>query len=170
MLIPNIQTPDQVTDAQVDYLAGITQSLSRQSDFDIQNFADSGLTSPDVQQAFQSYADKNLLGDIGNGNATAMRMALNFHQEAVASNLSFWDRLKAWFTGLRTKVITIFCKVLAELGNDKDLDLKTILKQVIVVLIPALAATAGLVPLALSIVVSLGAMLLKYGASQVCPA
>ena len=80
-----------------------------------------------------------------------------------------WQKIKDLFGNLREKVKQIFCKVVGELGKDQSLDLKTIIKAVLLALIPALAATTCLMAVALPIVVSLAAMLIKYGVGKVCP-
>ena len=58
---------------------------------------------------------------------------------------------------------------MGELGKDQSLDLKTIIKAILLALIPALAATTGLMAVALPIVVSLAATLIKYGVGKVYP-
>ncbi len=178
MLLSSIESVDQVTDEQVTYLAGIAQNLSMESDYTIQNYADTAITSPDAQKALQSASAVKLLTD-GNAESTAFAslgpanggtngLALSsFQEDALLGD--FWQRIKNLFGGLRRKVKKIFCKVASALGNDGDLDLKKIIREVLIVLIPALAASAGLLPIALPIVVSLAAMLIKYGVDRVCP-
>ncbi len=179
MLMPNINSADQVTDEQAAYLAGIAQTLSAQDDFAIQNFADTTITSPDAQQALQSenalgmledMAPQDVAFDIFNpmGNEGDAFALSSYQENSIFTGL--WDRIKVLFSGLRRKVQRVFCKVVTALGSDEALDIKKIIKDVLVALIPALAAASGLMPVALPLVVSLAAMLFKYRVSKVYPA
>jgi hypothetical protein len=100
------------------------------------------------------------------GGTDALALS-SFQQESIFPGL--WNKVENVFSVLRRKVNRIFCDVVKNFANDKDLDLKKIIKDVLVVLVPLLAGSAGLLPVALPIVVSLGAMLIKYGAAKVCP-
>ena len=179
MLIPVIQTEDDVTDEQVAYLAGLADNLSHQGDFEINNYADSIVTSPDVQQALQMQTTMDIITEGMPKNAAAdfyypsgdnsVVLALSdFQQDFFLHGLN--EKLKLLFSGFRRRVKRIFCSVATALGSDNDLDLKDIIKKVVVALIPVLAATTGLMAIALPIVVSLAAMLIKYGVNKVCPA
>lgn len=177
MILPNIETLEQVTDDQVAYLAGLAQTLATQNDFSIQNFADSAVTSPDVQSSLQVQSAVSLLEDVPPQGAafdifnpagnTIEMFALSLPQEhSIFPGLG--DKLKKLFSSLRRKVKRIFCKVVAKLQTE-DLDLKNIIRQVLLVLIPSFAASTGLIPIALPIVISLAAMLFKYSVAKVCP-
>jgi hypothetical protein len=175
MLLPYIESTEQITDARALFLAGITQRISTWNDFDIENFADSLTTNPDVQEVLQSADVQNLLKDESSADAdlniaggNAGMLALSFLQESAVS-ASLWPKLRNLFGRLRRIVKRVFCKVIETLGAEGTLDTKAIIKQVLVALIPALAAASGLMPVALPIVISLAAMLLKYGVSKVCP-
>lgn len=178
MILPNFETPDQVTDERVAYLTELAQTYSTKDDFTIQNFADLSIRSPDVQLVLQNQSTINLLGDVPpegvlfdifnpTGITTEIFALLLPQDDAIFPEL--WDNLKNLFSSLRRKVKRIFCKVVNTLSAEEELDLKVIIKQVLLVLIPALAASTGLMPIALSIVVSLAAMLIKNGVGKVCP-
>jgi hypothetical protein len=178
MLLPAIQSAANVTDDQVNYLANIAQTLSTQDDFAIQNYGDSVITSPDAQQALQLPESEKMFGnftspdisfDLMNPAPGVELLALSMPQQNSIID-DIWPQVKALFTGLRGKVRHIFCEVATAWGSDKDLDLKKIIKDVLIALIPLFAASTGLMPVALPIVVSLAAMLLKHGVSKVCPA
>lgn len=178
MVLADISSPEQVTDEQASYLAGLAQTLSGKTDFEIQNFADSVVTSPDAQKALQSEAAARLLKDevppdaafdiFNPGGGDAEVLALSRWQENSIFD-GLWPKIKLLFGGLRRKVKRIFCNVVNAWGKDKDLDLKKIIKEVLIALVPVLGASAGLMPVALPIVVSLAAMFIKYGAEKVCP-
>lgn len=178
MFIPDIQSKEHITEQQLIYLASLAETIAVQDDFSIKNFADSLITSPDVQNILQSKDSTKFLDyeppinvafDIFNPSGSSIEMmALSTFQENVVY-LDFWPKIRTLFGNLRRKVKRIFCKVVLMLNSDDELDLKAIIKQVLIALIPALAASSGLMPVALPIVISLAAMLLKYGVNKVCP-
>gem|GEM_PF-868760 len=166
----------EISDAQAGYLAGLADSLAQQDDFAIQNYADAAVTSPDVQQLFKEEAvvallkedmDSPVESDVFNAEGTYF-FALSEGQKEYAG-VAFISWISNLFSGLRRKVKRIFCRVVGALDSEQ-FDLKQIIKDVLIVLIPALAATTGLIPVPLPIVVSLTALLLKHGVAKVCPA
>ena len=174
MLFADIHTVDQVTEAQVNYLASYAQTLSLQDDFAIQNFADSVMASPDAQAILQQQSpkqmhDEGIQGDLQYTDGLPKEaFALSIPQEnSILTDI--WPKITDAYAWLRKKVKTVFCEVAAEFDKDDDLDLKGIIRQVLVVLVPVLAASTGLMPVALPIVVSLAATLIKYGVQKVCP-
>jgi len=171
MILADIKTTEDITDEQVVYLAGLAQNLSEQDEFAIRNYADSVITSPDARKALEAHQSEALLRDempAAELSSAEVFALAGMQQESIFSDA--WSRIKTLFSGLRHKVKRVFCKVVTMLNSDTDLDLKKIIKDVLIALIPALAASTGLMPVALPIVVSLAALLLKYGVSKVCPA
>lgn len=178
MLITGLQSVDQVTDDQIKYFAAYAGTLSMQNDFVIQNFADSIMTSPDARAVLQSENSVKLLErelpteasyDIFNPAAEGTEMfALSLPQENSIFT-GMWPQITDLYGWLRRKVKSVFCKIASLLEKDNELDLQKIIKQVLIALVPVLAASTGLMPIALPIVISLAAMLLKYGISKVCP-
>lgn len=167
-----------VTEERVASLSGLAENLSIQDDEVIQLYANSSIMNPDVQQVLESRDSVELLSDESNPGMANDAIDFTSEEDEDFGTLAFpeddsvigglWSRIRGLFKGLRKKVRRIFCQVVAAL-HDTDLDIKKIIRDVLLALIPALAASAGLMPIALSIVVSLAAMLLKYGVSKVCP-
>lgn len=178
MSLPKIEFIEDVTDELVASLSGLAENLSIQNDEVIQLYANNSIMSPDVQRDLESQDSLQLLANDSNQGVSSDAIDFISEDDENFGGLSFpendsllgglWSRIKGLFSGLRKKVRRIFCQVVASLGN-QDLDLKKIINDVLLVLIPALAAATGLMPIALPIVVSLAAMLLKYGVSKVCP-
>jgi len=180
MLLTDISTPEQITDERVAYFASLAVDLSQKSDHDIQNNSDNLLASPDAQSVLQADSTVKLLGSdlvprgavaaiFNPAGVTAPAFALSDIQQSLIPT-AFKEKLEEIFGGLKAKVKKIFCFVVGQLKGAEGLDLKTIIKDVLVALVPALAASTGLIPVALPIVVTLAALLIKHGADQVCPA
>ena len=179
MNFPVINSATDVTDDNIASLSELAQNLSYQDDDVIQTITSSQVLDPEVQKYLASEEALNMLREAADEEASAAGtdtvsadedFGLLVFPESISSAGNIFFRIKSLFTGLRRKVRRIFCQVVSALGSDEDLDLKQIIKDVILALIPALAASTGLLPIALPIVVSLAAMLIKYGVSQVCPA
>ena len=177
MLLANITSVEEVTDDRIASLAELAQNLSGQNDDVIQLYANNSIINPDVQRALEAQDAVQVLGDEINQGVASDAAGFNSDDEDFGL-LTFpeadflgglWSRVKELFSGLRKKVRRIFCQVVSALQGGQDLDLKKIINDVLIVLIPALAASTGLMPIALPIVVSLAAMLIKYGVSKVCP-
>lgn len=184
MELPTINSIEEITNSNLETLAGIAQNLSMQDDKVIETITSSTILSPEIQQALELQDGAQLLADEPSGDTTDDLFESDdvdagfgllifddggaaFGAEGDASN--FWQRIKRLFSGLRKKVRRLFCEAVNNFRGNKDLDLKDILKKVLVIVIPAFAATSGLMPVVLPIVVSLAALLLKHGADTVCP-
>lgn len=179
MILSNINNKEDVTDDLVASLAGLSVNLSVQSDDVIQLYANNSIMSPDAHRVLESQDVLQVLANEPNQGVASDSVDFVSEDDESFGLLSFpendsifgglWSRVKDLFTGLKKKVRRIFCQVVSALGSSQDFDLKQIIKDVLLVLIPALAASSGLMPVALPIVVSLAAMLLKYGVNKVCP-
>lgn len=179
MTISNINSIEDITEDQVATLSGLAENLSMQSDDVIQLYVNSVIMNPETQRALES--QDTLQASASDSNQDIASDAIDFYSEDDESfglitfpeDDSFfeglWYRVKALFIGLKKKVRRIFCQVVTAIGGNEELDLKTIIRDVLIALIPALAASTGLMSVALPIVVSLGAMLIKYGVAKVCP-
>jgi hypothetical protein len=154
-------TAQSISDQKLDYLASQVLSLSRQDEFSINNYIDSELTNPDVHEYLQTHAD-DLKTELQDNN----NFSLTFHEEMLVRS-GIGDFLKKLFGGLKRKVTKIFCQVVGDMQKDTSIDVKGIIKAVLLALIPAFAT--GIPAAVLPIVIGLAALLLKYGYSKVCP-
>lgn len=178
MNLPVFMTTADVTDDNLAILAGYVESLSMQDDNVIKMISSSQILDPQVQRILQSEnvpnaLDREFIQGSSVQDAAFEELDQDFSPllfpESAVSISSVFSRIKGLFIGLRRKVRRIFCQVVKALGNAGDLDLKSIIKNVLLALIPALAVSSGLIPVALPILVSLAALLLKYGIGKVCP-
>lgn len=170
------KTKDDVTDSWVQYIENESRSLAQRDEFAIQNYADREILNPAVQSYLETADDDG--DDIGGevfaksaGNVAMMTtelagFQLNYAQEAQWLALPEWLRFR--FRRIKKKVHKAFCVVAGELINDGKLDVKAIIKAVLIALIPAFAG--GFPAAVLPIVIGLVAYLLKYGYAKTCPA
>jgi hypothetical protein len=178
MFLPEIKSVDDLSDDNIAYLSGIANTLSTNNDdFSIQNFGDTAITNPQAKTALQSDAARafvqgaepyNAAADVFKFSGGSNNMALSLEQENIMRSMAPLG-IGGLFSGLKQKVRRIFCQIVGALNGDSTLDAKKIIKAVLTALIPAIGAAAGLLPIAITIVVSLAAMLLKYGVGRVCP-
>jgi len=180
MSINNIKTMEDITDEQVASLAEFAANLSIQNEEVIQLYANYSIMDPETKRILESESNLQVLANESPEGVSSDAPGfaseddehfgiLSFPQEDSAFE-GFWSRVKILFSGLKKKVRKIFCRIVAALEGSGEFDIKQIIKDVLLALIPALAATTGLMPIAVPIVVSLAAMLLRYGVSKVCPA
>jgi hypothetical protein len=138
-------------------------ALSQRDEFAIENYADREMLNPQVQEYLSTIEKSNT----EKSTSHIGKLYLNFHQEAILK-ISFMDRLKSVFSGLKGKVRKVFCQVVGSLELDKDIDWKKIIKAILLALVPAFAG--GIPEIVLPIIIMLIAKLMKYGIDQVCPA
>lgn len=167
------KTKDDVTDNWVQYIENESRSLAQRDEFAIQNYADREILNPAVQSYLETYNDDTeeevytkSAGNIAVMAAEFSDLDLNYTQAAQAIVLPEWLRFR--FRKIKKKVQKAFCVVTGELINDGKLDVKDIIKAVLIALIPAFAA--GLPAAILPIIIGLVAYLLKYGYARTCPA
>lgn len=179
MTINNILSAENLTEENLTALAGLAKNLSAQNDEVIKLYANEAILNPETEHILSDTGVRELLErDIVEAESITAEFypddiddfgMLTFtHNEVGLENL--WSQIRILFSGLKKKVRRTFCRIVAALEGSQEFDLKKIIKDVLLALIPALAATTGLMPVAVPIVVSLAAMLLKYGVSKVCPA
>ena len=170
------KTPTDITENWLQYIENESRSLAQRDEFAIQNYADREILNPAVQSYLETTDDDG--DDIGGeafaksaGNVAMMTtelagFQLNYAQEAQWLALPEWLRFR--FRRFKKKVQKIFCAVVGELIDGGELDVKGIIKAVLLALIPAFAS--GLPAAVLPIVIGLVAYLLKYGYTKTCPA
>lgn len=154
---------EEINDNWLDYIAGEVHALSQGDEFAINNYIDREATNPDVQELLKNAN----LDDENDEPVMAGTFSLGFQQES-ALMFRMPDWIRNLFSRLKRKIKRIFCKVVGDLQNDGDINLKFIIKSVLVALIPALGL-GGFPAAVLPIVVGLAALLLKYGYNYVCP-
>lgn len=152
---------DDITDHWLDYLHSEATSLSQREEFAIDNYADRELINPEMS----SYLDGQ--HDLENADASSLagKFHLNFHQSMMA-HIHVLDKLKSRFSGLKDKVHKAFCKVVSAISSEK-FDWKTVIKAVLVALIPVFAG--GIPALVVPLIIALIAKLIKLGLEKVCP-
>ncbi|MFT3920493.1 hypothetical protein [Cloacibacterium sp.] len=170
------KTKDDVTDSWVQYIENESRSLAQRDEFAIQNYADREILNPAVQSYLETIDDDgdDIVGEAfakSAGNVAMMTtelegFQLNYAQEVQWLALPEWLRFR--FRRIKKKVQKIFCAVAGELIDGGELDIKGIIKAVLLALIPAFAS--GLPAAVFSIIIGLVAYLLKYGYTKTCPA
>ena len=156
-------TSQQDADQWLAYVESEAISLSHLDEFSINNYVDSELLNPEVQDyLLNEYVD---LGGEETLSDSIKNLSLSFAQNRIAGQEALlfgrWAKIKA-------TIRKIFCTVIGTVLGDGDLKWKDIIKAVLLALIPAFGA--GLPLITLPVVVSLVAALMKYGYQSVCPA
>ena len=147
-----------VTSKWLFYVENEAKKLAQSNDeFTIQNYGDSELLNPEVEaylsleEALEKEAD-----------AQVEALSLNLAESNHARKLPDW--LRPRFRRLKSKVKKEFCKVVHGM---EELDIKDIIKNVLLALIPIFAS--GFPAAVLPIVIALVAYLIKYGIEKTCP-
>lgn len=150
-----------ITSQWLDYYAAEAQGLSRQDEQAIRGYIDREILNPDMQDLLKAAAPKMItLAD----DDPDMELVLD--SGAITAKSAVGDWLRRTFGGMKKKVRKIFCTVVGDLNKDGNINLKEIIKTVLLALIPAF--TTGVPAAVLPIVVGLAALLLKYGYKHVC--
>jgi len=150
---------ENIPDEWAAYIENEAMSLSKNEDFDIDNYADREILNPN----FQSYLNEiNLPGEPN--TLVAETLSLSFTEARFDAASIFGGKLRR----LKNKIREILCRILGDLAGDGDLDWKDIIKAVLVALIPALGG-GPLSLVVLPILISLVAKLIKRGMDAVCP-
>lgn len=183
MLVVDFKNEHDITDEKLEYLVNMSRELALKDDAIIMNTVDNTLKHPDV---FHVLSDDKAMSEIlkdepgappkamesltMTGGVDASNMfAATMSDKMLESSAAFRMKIFGFWRRFKRMVRRAFCKVVSVLDDIENIDLKEIIKKVLVILIPALAATTGLMPVAVTIIVSLVAMALKYGVSRVCP-
>ncbi len=155
---------EEVTDNLVNYIVLEARALYSKDLYSVQNYVDRQVNHPEMVAYLQSDKMIAYLKNVQTKTLVDKPLSLGF--EARVNLVS--DSLETGFQSLKDKIRQVFCAV------TKDLDLgsttvETIVKLVLVALIPILGATGGLAAIVLPIIIGLVYQLLKYGYDQVCP-
>lgn len=151
---------EKIPDDWAAYIENEAMSLSKQEDFDIDNYADREILNPN----FQSYLQELKLAGEMDDAVMAEPLSLSFMESRFEAASLLGGKLKR----LKNKIRESLCKILADLGGDGELNWKDIIKAVLIALIPALGG-ATLSIIVLPILISLTAKLIKRGFDAVCP-
>lgn len=145
--------PEEITDEQLEYMLGEAMALSQQDDLQIENYADREAFNPDV--------DEIPVDDIADDLADEEPLVIGFlglHRGRLSR--------KRKFRKIKRKVRQIFCQVVSDLGGGEELNLKDLLKNSLIAIIPAFG---GLHAVVSAIVLSFLAVLIKRGYKRICP-
>lgn len=155
------QTESDITGQWVDYYAAQAQTLAQQDERSIRGYIDREILNPDMQELLKEAAPKMMtLAD----DDPDMELVLD--TAGITAKSAIGDWLRRTFGSMKKKVRRIFCDVVGELNKDGNINLKDIIKTVLLALIPAF--TTGIPAAVLPVVVGLAALLLKYGYEHVC--
>lgn len=140
------------------YLENEARSLSENgSVLDIENYIDREALNPQVSSFLESIQTDDTTST---SEELSEPLILSAMEMVKASSSHVFPR----FRRLKRKIRKIFCEV----TKDIDADWKSIIKAVLIALIPAFAG--GLPALVVPIVIGLVALMMKRGYSAVCPA
>lgn len=169
------KTQDDITDNWLQYIENEANSLAQRDEFAIQNYSDREILNPAMRSYLEATdSDDDMEGVVfakAAGNVAMMTtelsaLQLDYAQEAQTITLPEWLRFR--FRSIKKKVQKAFCAVVGKLIDEGQLNVKDIIKAVLIALIPAFAG--GLPAAVLPIVIGLVAYLLKYGYAKTCPA
>jgi hypothetical protein len=157
-----IQTAEDIDDRLLFYIENEANSLSSRDKLAIDNYVDRELFNPSME----SFLGREEVASSLLPHGVELEALSLSHVQEIREQFHLPEWLRIRFRQLKRKIKKIFCKIVAELGD--ELDWKKIIKAVLLALIPAFAG--GVPALAAPIVIGLIAYLIKYGLSQTCPA
>lgn len=153
-------TANDVSQDWLFYIENEARSLAQRDDFSIDNYIDREAFNPDMATYLSADSSAALFKTML--QAPSVNLNLNLVQEMRANFLPDW--LRPRFKHLKDKIKKIFCQAVKEIG---EIDVKAIIKAVLLALIPVFAA--GIPALCLPIIIGFIAFLLKYGYERTCP-
>lgn len=154
------KTESDVTSQWIDYYAAQAQTLAQQDEHAIRGFIDREILNPEMQELLKASPKMMALAD----DDPDMELVLDTGGVTAKSAIGDW--LRRTFGGMKKKVRKVFCDVVGELNKDGNINLKEIIRTVLLSLIPAFAT--GVPAAVLPLVIGLAALLLKYGYQHVC--
>ncbi|SOE19665.1 hypothetical protein SAMN06298216_0168 [Spirosomataceae bacterium TFI 002] len=154
-------------DSILPYLESRAVAMSLSSDFDgFDRMLEAEYLNPDMQDFLSK---EGFLED---------EIELNIKEFSSLNSLFFVDSINSYsidkmkfkrgFKKLKKKIHQAFCAVIGDI-DWSQFDTKAIIRLVIIAIIPALGAAAGLPIIVLPIIIALVASLIKYGIGKVCP-
>lgn len=149
---------DDITNDWVFYIENEAKSLSFMDDFTIQNYIDREIYNPETQGYLASEQVATMLNSVTDSEI----MHLNFVEQGRLGFLPDW--LRPRFRRLKRRVKQVFCDVVRGI---EAIDIKDVIKAVLLALIPAFAA--GVPAAVLPIVIGLIAYLMRNGVEKTCP-
>jgi hypothetical protein len=145
-------------DSWVDYVTNQSQVLSYLSDFQLDSIIDNEILNPNVQTIL---SDSKLSG-LANEKEETVELSLHTKSVVDVNVLRLWPNLKK----LKRLVRKVFCQVMGPIADDK-FDLKTVIKSVLLALVPFFAG--GVPALLLPVIIPIIVRLFKQGVNKVCP-
>jgi len=161
MTLTKFTNETEITDDWTTYIENEANALSKQDDFEIDNYADREVLNPDVQAFLEEMPGEDIIIPGIPGFAS---LSLSFKESNMAAISLFGGKIKR----LKGTIRKFLCQVLNDLAGDGDLNWKDIIKAVLVLLIPALGGGVW-AAIVLPILISLIAKIIKRGLEAVCP-
>lgn len=163
MKTPKIITSNQeLNDINLESILNSAITLSQESEFDIENFADKVYDKPETIAFLENTKVAHFIESEQVGGSLTLKGVQ--HKAFVTS--VHWD-LGIRFKKLKRKIKKLFCQIVDLLRASDSIDWKEVIKKVLAAIITALGLSLS--PAVTIIVVSLVALVLKKGIAFVCP-
>ncbi len=161
MALTQFKNESDITTEWLSYIENEATSLSKQEDFEIDNYSDRELLNPDMQAFLHEVPDDEYPGitEISEHRA----LSLSFKERMLPATTKFGNSLQR----LKNKIRKFLCQVLADLQSDSALNWQAIIKAVLILLIPSLGGGVWAV-IVLPVLISLVAKVIKRGFEAVC--
>jgi len=169
MSVQAFRSENELSPEMLDYLFEQAEDLSEQDDLAIENYADSEINNPDVEEVLLDAEFASLEQE----EVEAEELVLTPKQrktfkERRAAKKELRSRAERRFKGFRKKVHRAFCTVAQTLIDSGAIDWKAVLRTVLVgaLALIGIAFPVALIPVALAVL----AQFLKRGYDALCPA
>jgi hypothetical protein len=159
----------EISDQWVNYIASEVEKVADFKDLEIENYADQEIMNPEMQEYLEGFTDNEKLS-IEELEGRGEFLNLSSSQATMFNAASVAGIFGLRFRKLKRTIRKVFCEVIAPMiDNDGQINIKDIIKAVLVGLIPVLAGTGGVAAVLLPVIVAIVAKFVKRGVDAVCP-